>query len=131
MPRAIWKGAITFGLVHVPVALYPAAKDNIVKGLKRESGDYVVLFDDDIRQAYPKSTQTIVIEAFVPAQDISFVYIERPYYLEPVGKGENVYALLRARTRRGERQLAQARLMRESCPSLDRHGESRPKKARA
>jgi DNA end-binding protein Ku len=24
MPRAIWKGAITFGLVHIPVELYPA-----------------------------------------------------------------------------------------------------------
>jgi DNA end-binding protein Ku len=26
MPRALWKGAITFGLVHIPVALYPAAR---------------------------------------------------------------------------------------------------------
>ena len=26
MPRALWKGAISFGLVHVPVALYPAAR---------------------------------------------------------------------------------------------------------
>ncbi len=26
MPR-IWKGAITFGLVHVPVALYPASEE--------------------------------------------------------------------------------------------------------
>ena len=26
MPRAIWKGAISFGLVHVPVALYPASR---------------------------------------------------------------------------------------------------------
>ncbi len=25
MPRALWKGAITFGLVHIPVGLYPAA----------------------------------------------------------------------------------------------------------
>ncbi len=25
MPRAVWKGAIAFGLVHVPVTLYPAA----------------------------------------------------------------------------------------------------------
>ena len=25
MPRALWKGAITFGLVHIPVALHPAA----------------------------------------------------------------------------------------------------------
>ena len=24
--RAIWKGAVTFGLVHIPVALYPLAK---------------------------------------------------------------------------------------------------------
>ncbi|MEZ0271370.1 MAG: Ku protein, partial [Methylophilaceae bacterium] len=24
MPRAIWKGAISFGLVHIPVELYPA-----------------------------------------------------------------------------------------------------------
>lgn len=27
MPRALWKGAITFGLVHIPVSLYPAARD--------------------------------------------------------------------------------------------------------
>ena len=26
MPRALWKGAISFGLVHVPVSLYPASK---------------------------------------------------------------------------------------------------------
>src|SRR5437667_12505336 len=24
MPRPLWKGAITFGLVHIPVELYPA-----------------------------------------------------------------------------------------------------------
>ena len=28
MPRALWKGAISFGLVHIPVALYPAAREN-------------------------------------------------------------------------------------------------------
>jgi len=27
MPRAIWKGAISFGLVHVPVALYTASHE--------------------------------------------------------------------------------------------------------
>ena len=26
MPRALWKGGISFGLVHVPVALYPASR---------------------------------------------------------------------------------------------------------
>ena len=127
MPRVIWKGAISFGLVHIPVALYPASreddinfdwldkrsmdpvgykrinkrtgkeidKENIVKGIKREEGEYVVLSDEDIKNAYPKTTQTIEIEAFVNAQDIPFVFLERPYYLAPIGKGEKVYALLR------------------------------------
>ena len=26
MARALWKGGISFGLVHVPVALYPASR---------------------------------------------------------------------------------------------------------
>ena len=27
MPRPIWKGAITFGLVNVPISLYPASQE--------------------------------------------------------------------------------------------------------
>jgi len=127
MPRAVWKGAIAFGLVHIPVALFPASqetevdfdwldkrsmdpvgykrinkrtgkeisKEQIVKGVKQQSGEYVVLSDDEVREAYPKTTQTIEIESFVPAGDISFVYLEKPYYLEPTNRAEKVYALLR------------------------------------
>lgn len=127
MPRVIWKGAITFGLVHVPVALYPASQDvgidfdwldkrsmdpvgykrvnkrtgkeiqsaDIVKGIKQDDGEYVILSEDQIKAAYPKSTQTIEIETFVKASEIPFTLLETPYYLEPVGKGEKVYALLR------------------------------------
>ena len=127
MPHAIWKGAISFGLVHVPVALYPASEESgidfdwldkrtmdpvgykrinkrtgkemksedIVKGIKQEGGDYVVLSEDEIKEAYPKSTQTIEIESFVKASAISFTQLERPYFTAPVGKGDKVYALLR------------------------------------
>ena len=127
MPRSIWKGAIAFGLVHVPVALYPAsqegdidfswldkrsmdpvgyqrinkrtgkaiAKENIVKGVKQEDGAYVLVDEDEIRNAYPKTMQTIEIEAFVKAAEIPFVYLEKPYYLEPIAKADKVYALLR------------------------------------
>lgn len=127
MPRSIWKGAIAFGLVHVPVALYPASreddidfdwldkrsmdpvgyqrinkrtgkaitKENIVKGVKQEDGTYVLVEDEEIREAFPKSTQTIEIEAFVKAADIPFVFLEKPYFLEPLPKAEKVYALLR------------------------------------
>ena len=127
MPRVIWKGAISFGLVHVPVSLYPAStetgidfdwldkrsmdpvgykrvnkrtgkeidKAHIVKGVKQSDGDYVILSDEEIKAAYPKTMQTIEIETFVQAAEIPFVHLERPYYLEPLNKGEKVYALLR------------------------------------
>jgi DNA end-binding protein Ku len=127
MPRVIWKGAITFGLVHVPVALYPASQEvgidfdwldkrsmdpvgykrvnkrtgkdilaaDIVKGIKQPGGDYVILSEDQIKAAYPKSTQTIEIESFVKASEIAFTLLQTPYYLEPIGQGEKVYALLR------------------------------------
>ena len=126
-PRSIWKGAISFGLVHVPVAMHPAtqeqevdfdwldkrsldpvgykrinkrtgkeiAKEHIVKGVKLEGDEYVVLSDDEIKAAYPKRTQTIQIEAFVQAAAVSFVYIEKPYYLSPDARAGRVYALLR------------------------------------
>lgn len=127
MPRVIWKGAISFGLVHVPVALHAAVQDsgidfdwldkrsmdpvgyqrinkrsgkaiesaNVVKGIKQTDGDYVVLSDEQIKAAYPETTQTIDIEAFVKASEIDFILLEKPYYLEPTGKGDKVYALLR------------------------------------
>ncbi|MDB5928568.1 MAG: Ku domain protein [Polaromonas sp.] len=125
--RALWKGAISFGLVHVPVALHSATVDNgpefnwldrrtlepvgykrinkvsgeeiepddIVKGVHHQDGQYVVLTDEEIRAAYPQMTQTISIEGFVANSEIPFIYLERPYYLEPINKGEKVYALLR------------------------------------
>ena len=127
-PRTLWKGAISFGLVHIPVALHSATsetgidfdwldkrtmdpvgykrvnkktgkeidKDDIIKGVEADDGRYVVLTDDEIKAAYPRATQTIEIEAFVPLQELPFVYLDRPYYLAPSGRGgEKVYALLR------------------------------------
>ncbi|MDB5774229.1 MAG: ligD [Herbaspirillum sp.] len=125
--RVIWKGAISFGLVHIPIALHSATaeqgldfdwldkrtmdpvgykrinkrtgkevtSDNIVKGIKYEDGQYVVLSTDEIASAYPKATQTIDIEAFVDADDIPFIYLERPYYIAPINKADKVYTLLR------------------------------------
>jgi DNA end-binding protein Ku len=70
-------------------------KDNIVKGVEYEDGQYVVLSQEEIASAYPKTTQTIGIETFVSATDIPLIYLERPYYVVPINKGEKVYALLR------------------------------------
>ena len=134
-PRVLWKGAISFGLVHIPIALYSATSDHgidfdwldkrtmdpvgykrinkktgkeiekeqIVKGVAYEDGQYVVLSDAEIAAAYPKTTQTIEIETFVPADGIPFVFLERPYYVAPINKGAKVYALLRETLQRSGR----------------------------
>ena len=70
-------------------------KDNIVKGIEWGDGEYVILSPEEIASAYPKTTQTIEIETFVPANGIPFVYLERPYYVAPINRGAKVYALLR------------------------------------
>lgn len=133
--RTLWKGAISFGLVHIPVALHSATseegidfdwldkrsmdpvgykrinkktgreveKENIVKGIEYEDGKYVVLSQEEISAAYPKMTQTIEIETFVPDTDIPFVYLERPYFVVPINKGARVYALLREALRKTRR----------------------------
>ncbi|HEY2978105.1 MAG TPA: Ku protein [Burkholderiaceae bacterium] len=140
--RVLWKGAITFGLVHIPVALHAATqssgidfdwldkrtmdpvgykrvnkktgkeveREQIVKGVAVEKEHYVVLTDDEIKAAYPKATQTIEIERFVPAGSIPFVYLERPYYLAPANKGDKVYALLREALLKAQR-VALARVV--------------------
>jgi len=125
--RAVWKGAISFGLVHIPVVLYSATaetrpkfnlidpstmspvgnkqvskttgeavqRDELVKGIQVEDGQYVVLSKDDIRNALPKSTQTIEIESFVEADDIDPTYFSKPYHVAPGTRGLKPVALLR------------------------------------
>src|SRR5450631_1200877 len=38
MARTIWKGALSFGLVNVPVGLYPATQDKTIHFNQFESG---------------------------------------------------------------------------------------------
>ncbi|MGE8401411.1 MAG: Ku protein [Delftia tsuruhatensis] len=133
--RSLWKGAISFGLVHIPIGLYAAtastdidfdwldkrnmqpvgykrinkvtgkevASADIVKGVEFEEGRYVVLSAEEIAAAFPKTTQTIEIEAFVDADDIPFIYLERPYYTAPLHRGGKVYALLREALRKSNK----------------------------
>lgn len=131
-PRALWKGAVSFGLIHIPVQLYPAEKsehldldmldrrnfapvgykrvnketgeavpwDEIVKGYEYKKGQYVVLTEEELRDANPEAARSIELLAFVPAGDIPLQYFEQPYYLAPEPGGDGVYALLRESLRR-------------------------------
>ncbi|MEX3915039.1 Ku protein [Paraburkholderia sp. BR10872] len=127
MPRAIWKGAITFGLVYVPVEVFPAKQSertgfnlldrrtldpvgyqqinkrtgkavqhaDIVRGYEYEKGAYVVMSDEEIKAASPESTQTVELLAFVEASQVSFLYLDTPYWLAPDKRAGKTYALLR------------------------------------
>lgn len=123
--RAIWTGAIGFGLVNIPVKLYSATESgsldldmldkkdmahikfkrvnentgkevewgNIVKGYK-VGNNYVVLEDKDFEAASAKKTKVIEISDFVKEEEISSLYYETPYYLEPDKFGTRPYKLL-------------------------------------
>ncbi|HXS58814.1 MAG TPA: Ku protein [Hanamia sp.] len=66
---------------------------NIVKGYKYNN-DYVVLDDKDFEAASAKKTKTIEISDFVKEEEISSLYYETPYYLEPDKSGTRPYKLL-------------------------------------
>ena len=132
MPRSIWKGAVSFALVNIPVSLVSAtsshgidfdwldkrsmdpvgykrvnkntgkevSRENIVKGIEHEQGEYVVLSDEEIHNALPEATQTIDILAFVEASEISILHFEKPYFLSPEKHSEKVYILLRETLKR-------------------------------
>jgi DNA end-binding protein Ku len=74
--------------------------DETVRGYEFESGQYVVLSDEDLKSAAPEASQTIDIVDFVDMDEISPLYFDKPYYLAPDKKGAKAYALLRETLRR-------------------------------
>jgi hypothetical protein len=123
----LWRGAISFGLVYVPVELRTAARENtlplhmldsrdfapvgyhrinkqtgkevdwnhIVKGYEYKKGEFVALTDADFKHANVKASETIEIDTFCDASEVSTIYLDKPYYLAPAKGGGKVYALLR------------------------------------
>jgi DNA end-binding protein Ku len=69
--------------------------DKIVKGFEYDSGNYVLLSDDELEHASPELTRTIEIEQFVELSAIDIRYFDRPYLLVPSKQGEKGYVLLR------------------------------------
>ncbi|WP_338679152.1 Ku protein [Janthinobacterium sp. TB1-E2] len=144
MARALWKGAISFGLVHIPVELISASLDHeldlsmldrrdfapigykrynkktgkevewddIIKGYEYKTDEYVVLSEEDLRQANVKATQTIDIDTFVDAAEVPLTFYEHPYYLLPAKGGEKVYALLRETLRKANKVAIASVVMR-------------------
>ncbi len=125
--RAFWSGTITFGLVSIPVDLFPAIRarrtsmkmvdakgrplgreyysdedehvtpDELVRGYETEKGKMVVITDEELESVAPEMTRDIELRRFVPRGQIPPPYFNRPYFLAPSGKSQKAYQLL-ART---------------------------------
>jgi DNA end-binding protein Ku len=77
--------------------------DDVVRGYEYEPDEYVVLSDEELRQANVEATQTIEILEFVQREEIDPLFFETPYYVAPLKRGSKSYALLRAALERSGR----------------------------
>ncbi len=123
-PQAFWSGIITFGLVSLPVSLFPAhrrkvalkivdakgallrrryfcehdnrplERDDIVRSYEIEKYHYVVVEDEELEALEPKKSREIELKRFVPPSSINPVYFERAYFLVPDGDTSKAYRLL-------------------------------------
>jgi DNA end-binding protein Ku len=72
----------------------PIPRNEIVKGYQYEKDRYVVLEDEEIKKAAPKSSKVMELQEFVKSQEVDPVFLESSYYLAPDDAGERPYALL-------------------------------------
>src|SRR5215210_5395049 len=123
MPRAIWSGAISFGLVNIPVKLYSAVSKKTVRfhQIDAESGQRIrqqrvnpgsgeeIPYEQIVKgyeispdryvtitpeELESQKTRTIDIEEFVDLEQIDPIYYDHPYYLAPDKGAAKAYKLL-------------------------------------
>jgi DNA end-binding protein Ku len=116
MARAIWSGAISFGLVNIPVKLFSAVSKKTVRfhQIDAESGGRVrqkrvgpdgeeIPYEQiikgyeigpDLDSLSPEKTRTIDIEDFVDQEEIDPIFYDHPYYLAPDTGAAKAYQLL-------------------------------------
>ena len=107
MARAIWSGAISFGLVNIPVKLFSAVSrkrvrgdgeevpyEQIVKGYEIGPDRYVTITPEELESLEPQKTRTIDIEDFVDQEGIDPMFYDHPYYLAPDTGAAKAYRLL-------------------------------------
>ena len=126
MPRAIWTGAISFGLVNVPVKAFPATRDHRVHfreldpnggrvrhekvsartgkpvdevrlGFETSKGHYVRFTSGELDELRPRSSRSIDVTDFVQLAEIDPIFYASTYWLAPAtDEAARAYALLRA-----------------------------------
>ena len=78
----------------------PVPWGEIVKGYEYTKGKFVIITDEDFKEAAVESSKTLEIVDFVQETEIDPRYFETPYFLVPSKGGEKAYALLREAIRK-------------------------------
>ena len=82
-------------------------KEDRVKGYEFAKGQYVLFSDEEMKAMDAKSTGEIAISEFVPADQVSPVYVEKVNYLGPdKGAARSYHLLAEAMRRTGRSALA-------------------------
>lgn len=68
--------------------------DEIVKGYKNDSGNYVIMDDEDFKKVNLDKSKTIEIIHFIKEDEIDTIFYNKPYFLEPEKNAGNAYSLL-------------------------------------
>lgn len=122
--RPFWTGTVSFGLVNVPVGMFPANRSinasirmvtvggtplqrkyfdqkgeqleygEIERGYEYEKGKFVVIEDTELERLAPEKTGNIDLRVFVERKEIDPMYFERAYFLVPSGNNNKAYRLL-------------------------------------
>src|SRR2546429_5313181 len=69
-------------------------KDEMVKGYEFSKGQYVIFTPEELKSLEEKSTNTVEITEFVPADQVDRKYVEKSYFLGPDKGGDRAYPLL-------------------------------------
>src|SRR6266487_4233175 len=69
-------------------------KDEMVKGYEFTKGQYVIFKPEELKALEEKSTNTVEITEFVPADQVDRKYVEKSYFLGPDKGGDRAYRLL-------------------------------------
>src|SRR6266540_980365 len=69
-------------------------KDEMVKGYEFTKGQYVIFKPEELKTLEEKSTNTIEITEFVPAEQVDRKFVEKSYFLGPDKGGDRAYRLL-------------------------------------
>jgi len=69
-------------------------REHMVRGYEISPEKYVIVHDEELEAAAPKSSRVIELQDFVDLESIDPVYFDRPYYLAPQQHAEKAYRLL-------------------------------------